>query len=102
MLCSLIFFVFQQTKLSFSLSINNENNRLLQPICGWVYTSHATSGYGKHIPSFLTELPKHAYILDVGCGSGRETLVFKNKGYKVDAIDYSEELVKKATQLTGV
>jgi 2-polyprenyl-3-methyl-5-hydroxy-6-metoxy-1,4-benzoquinol methylase len=47
-------------------------------------------------------LPKHAYILDVGCGSGRETLVFKNKGYKVDAIDYSEELVKKATQLTGV
>lgn len=51
---------------------------------------------------FLTELPKQAYILDVGCGSGRDTLAFKNKGYKVDAIDYSEELAKKATQLTGV
>ncbi|MEN3977666.1 class I SAM-dependent methyltransferase [Acinetobacter sp. CWB-B33] len=51
---------------------------------------------------FLIELPKQAYILDVGCGSGRDTLAFKNKGYKVDAIDYSEELVKKATQLTGV
>ncbi|BBT50054.1 tellurite resistance [Acinetobacter baumannii] len=51
---------------------------------------------------FLTKLPKHAYILDVGCGSGRDTLVFKNKGYQIDAIDYSEELVKKATQLTGV
>ncbi|WP_180024860.1 bifunctional 2-polyprenyl-6-hydroxyphenol methylase/3-demethylubiquinol 3-O-methyltransferase UbiG [Acinetobacter sp. YH1901134] len=51
---------------------------------------------------FLIELPKQAYILDVGCGSGRDTLAFKNKGYKVDAIDYSEELVKKAAQLTGV
>ncbi|MFV5516073.1 MULTISPECIES: bifunctional 2-polyprenyl-6-hydroxyphenol methylase/3-demethylubiquinol 3-O-methyltransferase UbiG [unclassified Acinetobacter] len=51
---------------------------------------------------FLIELPKQAYILDVGCGSGRDTLAFKNKGYKVDAIDYSEELAKKATQLTGV
>ena len=51
---------------------------------------------------FLIELPKQAYILDVGCGSGRDTLAFKKKGYKVDAIDYSEELVKKATQLTEV
>lgn len=51
---------------------------------------------------FLVELPNTARILDVGCGSGRDTLAFKNKGYKVDAIDYSEELVKKATLLTGI
>lgn len=51
---------------------------------------------------FLTELPKTARILDVGCGSGRDTLAFKNKGYEVDAIDYSEELVKKATELAGI
>ena len=51
---------------------------------------------------FLAELPEGARILDVGCGSGRDTLAFKNKGYQVDAIDYSEELVKKATQLTGI
>jgi ubiquinone/menaquinone biosynthesis C-methylase UbiE len=41
---------------------------------------------------FLTELPQTARILDVGCGAGRDTLAFKNKGYKVEAIDYSEEL----------
>ena len=29
-------------------------------------------------------------------------MAFKNKGYQVDAIDYSEELVKKATRLTGI
>ncbi|UIZ56657.1 class I SAM-dependent methyltransferase [Acinetobacter sp. SCLZS86] len=51
---------------------------------------------------FLIELPKQAYILDVGCGSGRDTLAFKNKGYKVDAIDYSEALVERATLLTGL
>ena len=51
---------------------------------------------------FLAELPGGTRILDVGCGSGRDTLAFKNKGYQVDAIDYSEELVKKATRLTGI
>ena len=51
---------------------------------------------------FLAELPGGTRILDVGCGSGRDTLAFKNKGYHVDAIDYSEELVKKATRLTGI
>lgn len=51
---------------------------------------------------FLAELPRGTRILDVGCGSGRDTLAFKNKAYQVDAIDYSEELVKKATRLTGI
>lgn len=51
---------------------------------------------------FLAELPDSARILDVGCGAGRDTFAFKMKGYEVDAIDYSEELVKKATRLTGI
>ena len=51
---------------------------------------------------FLAELFEGTRILDVGCGSGRDTLAFKNKGYEVDAIDYSEELVKRATLITGV
>lgn len=51
---------------------------------------------------FLGELSDSARILDVGCGSGRDTLAFINKGYQVDAIDYSKVLVDRATQLTGV
>ena len=43
-----------------------------------------------------------ARILDLGCGTGRDSLAFKNKGYQVDAMDYSEALVKKATELTGI
>lgn len=51
---------------------------------------------------FLEHLPSTARILDLGCGSGRDSLAFKKKGYEVDACDYSEELVKKAHELTGI
>ena len=51
---------------------------------------------------FLRYLPEQALIFDLGCGSGRDTLAFKNKGHQVEAIDYSAELVRKATELTGI
>lgn len=51
---------------------------------------------------FLALLPQSAHILDLGCGSGRDSLAFKKKGYHIDAMDYSAELVKKATELTGI
>lgn len=51
---------------------------------------------------FLEGLPSNAYILDLGCGSGRDTLAFKAKGYRIDALDFSKELVKKASELTGI
>lgn len=51
---------------------------------------------------FLRYLLEQASILDLGCGSGRDTLAFKNKGYQVEAIDYSVKLVKKAKELTGI
>ncbi|UNT61745.1 class I SAM-dependent methyltransferase [Acinetobacter towneri] len=51
---------------------------------------------------FLRYLPEQALILDLGCGSGRDTLAFKKKGYQVEAIDYSAKLVEKARELTGI
>ena len=51
---------------------------------------------------FLRYLPEQALIRDLGCGSGRDTLAFKKKGYQVEAIDYSAELVKKARELTNI
>lgn len=43
---------------------------------------------------FLAKLPEDAYILDFGCGSGRDTKYFLENGYQVDAADGSEELCK--------
>ena len=51
---------------------------------------------------FIELIPKHAFILDFGCGSGRDTKYFLDKGYQVDAIDGSEELCKLASTYTGI
>lgn len=51
---------------------------------------------------FLSTLNPSAYILDFGCGSGRDTKYFLNKGYRVDAIDGSKELCRIASEYTGI
>ena len=45
---------------------------------------------------FISLLPKNAYILDVGCGSGRDAQVFISHGCRVIGIDLSEKMVKFA------
>lgn len=50
---------------------------------------------------FLALLPAGASILDVGCGSGRDSLYFFRQGFKVKPLDGSEELVKLAATLIG-
>ncbi len=50
---------------------------------------------------FLKNLPKCGEILDLGCGSGRDTKYFSGMGYNVTAIDASEELAIRASEFTG-
>ncbi len=50
---------------------------------------------------FLQKLPPHAYILDFGCGSGRDTKYFLDRGFRVYATDGSAELCKIAGAYTG-
>ena len=51
---------------------------------------------------FLAKLQPGALILDFGCGSGRDSRYFLQKGYRVEACDGSEEMVKTATQNAGI
>lgn len=51
---------------------------------------------------FLESLPQNAHILDFGCGSGRDSKYFIDKGHQVDAIDGSIELCKAASEYTGI
>jgi len=51
---------------------------------------------------FLEKLMNGATILDFGCGAGRDTKYFLNQGFKVVAVDGSEELCKLATEYTGI
>lgn len=50
---------------------------------------------------FLRELPSAGRILDAGCGSGRDTKAFLERGYRVLAIDASPQMAQLATALTG-
>ena len=51
---------------------------------------------------FLSELNDEASILDFGCGSGRDTRYFLQKGYRVTALDGSAELCRIAGENTGI
>jgi SAM-dependent methyltransferase len=51
--------------------------------------------------NFLALVPKGGKILDAGCGSGRDSLYFKQKGYRIEAFDASQEMCRRAATLTG-
>ena len=51
---------------------------------------------------FLEKLNPDAYILDFGCGAGRDTKYFLSRGYQVDAVDGSEQLCWIASEYTGI
>lgn len=50
---------------------------------------------------FLSLLPEEASILDAGCGVGRDTKYFIEKGHHVTAFDASPEMVLYASRETG-
>ena len=50
---------------------------------------------------FLRMLLPHAYILDFGCGSGRDAKAFLDQGHLVDAVDGPPELCSMASELIG-
>ena len=51
---------------------------------------------------FLQLLNETASILDFGCGSGRDTKLFLEKGYQVTATDGSAEICRLASEFTGI
>ena len=48
---------------------------------------------------FLKHIPKGGHILDLGCGSGRDSVEFIKQGYNVTAVDGSKELSIAASKL---
>lgn len=45
---------------------------------------------------------KGAKILDLGCGSCRDTLYFLEKGYEVEGVDASEEIIRLVKEKYGI
>lgn len=63
--------------------------------------STQTVEFSEKQDKFLKLLPEHATILDFGCGSGRDSKAFLERGYHVDAIDGSDKLCRIASEYIG-
>ena len=51
---------------------------------------------------FAEHLQPEARIVDVGCGSGRDVVAFRDMGFSAEGIDASEALVRLATERLGI
>ena len=66
------------------------------------YKSTVNVDFASMQDRFLAKLQPGSSILDFGCGSGRDTKYFLEKGYDVEAIDGSAALCKLASEYTGI
>ena len=73
-------------------------NKNAQEYCNQTISADFDFIYQKVLPL----LPRDAYILDFGCGSGRDSKKFLDLGYCVKAIDGSIEMCKLATKYLGI
>ena len=53
------------------------------------------------INEFVKSVEKGGLILDFGCGSGRDSKIFMQKGYDVDPVDGTEEICAIASEYLG-
>ena len=74
-----------------TLEYYNKNAKIY---CAQTLEGNMQENYDK----FLQHLPSNAHILDFGCGSGRDSKYFIEKGYKVKSIDGSIEMCKLASK----
>lgn len=53
------------------------------------------------VERFLVHIPDKGAILDLGCGSGRDSGYFVARGYEVYGIDGSEKMIEHARRILG-
>ena len=74
------------------------------------YNKHAAEFYRRTVDiameegyqPFLDRIPDGGAILDAGCGSGRDSRAFLDRGYRVTAFDASPQMARLAETLTGL
>lgn len=72
-------------------------NKNAKQYCEQTIVGDLQENYNK----FLKQIPSNSYILDFGCGSGRDSKYFIENGYKVKSIDGSIEMCKLASKYIG-
>ncbi|MBU9743492.1 class I SAM-dependent methyltransferase [Diplocloster agilis] len=60
------------------------------------YESTVDLDMSEALDRFIKYLPENAEVMDLGCGSGRDSLYLEEAGFYVTAVDGSEEMCKLA------
>ena len=66
------------------------------------FKSTVNADMTSHYAEFLKLIAKNGCILDIGCGSGRDTKYFKSLNYNVIAIDGSEKMCELASEYAHI
>lgn len=62
----------------------------------------AAVDFSKNQNRFLAHIAPGGVLLDLGCGSGRDTKAFLERGYRVDAVDGSAKMCRIAGEYTRI
>lgn len=62
------------------------------------YVASSKFGVARHINAFLARLKPGAFILELGCGGGRDAAHMIERGFKVDPTDGTIAMVHKANE----
>lgn len=68
---------------------------------GEVYTDGAPAGPNQFLASFLDRLSPNSRILELGCGSGRDSVAMIAAGHDVDPTDGTPEIAAATTKRLG-
>ena len=63
---------------------------------------HARGKPDGDLRAFMAALPDGGEVLDLGCGPGRSSALLKDAGFRVDAMDASEGMIRTAAERYGV
>ncbi len=66
-----------------------------------VYVARSPDGASRHLHDFLDRLTPGARVLELGCGSGRDSQAMLARGFDADATDGTPEIAAQASARLG-
>ena len=80
----------------------NDTIRYYDQHAGEYFNSTVDVDFNQLRKKFVSFLPEHARIIDIGCGSGRDVKAFCEMGYHAIGFDASEGLAAEAEKRLGI
>ena len=80
---------------------HSESHRYYDDQAERFYSASVGADMSEHYARFLAHVPAGGRILDAGCGSGRDSRAFLDRGYDIVACDASARMVELSFALVG-